>query len=71
MERMLPPASLTDGVALSTTAVAESPMSTVVAIVKSIVGQVIAVSPEGIRRVLIEGDRLFAGEQVLTGVVSY
>ncbi|MGN8259995.1 retention module-containing protein, partial [Pseudomonas sp. SMSB3] len=43
-------------------------MSTVVAIVKSIVGQVIAVSPEGIRRVLIEGDRLYAGEQVLTGV---
>ncbi|HCV40124.1 MAG TPA: hypothetical protein DGQ94_15675, partial [Pseudomonas sp.] len=43
-------------------------MSTVVAIVKSIVGQVIAVSPEGIRRVLIEGDRLFVGEQVLTGV---
>ncbi|CAK13117.1 immunoglobulin-like domain-containing protein [Pseudomonas entomophila] len=42
-------------------------MSTVVAIVKSIVGQVIAVSPEGIRRVLIEGDRLFAGEQVDTG----
>ncbi|MDH0647106.1 retention module-containing protein, partial [Pseudomonas sp. GD03867] len=43
-------------------------MSTVVAIVKSIVGQVIAVSPEGIRRVLIEGDRLFAGEQVDTGM---
>ena len=42
-------------------------MSSVVAIVKSIVGQVIAVSPEGIRRVLVEGDRLFAGEQVLTG----
>ncbi|MFB1632084.1 retention module-containing protein, partial [Pseudomonas sp. AP-1] len=42
-------------------------MSTVVAIVKSIVGQVIAVSPEGIRRLLIEGDRLYAGEQVLTG----
>ncbi|NIF30502.1 retention module-containing protein, partial [Pantoea sp. Tr-811] len=42
-------------------------MSSVVAIVKSVVGQVIAVSPEGIRRVLIEGDRLFAGEQVLTG----
>ena len=42
-------------------------MSSVVAIVKSIVGQVVAVSPEGIRRVLIEGDRLFAGEQVLTG----
>ncbi|HEY0289151.1 MAG TPA: retention module-containing protein, partial [Pseudomonas sp.] len=42
-------------------------MSSVVAIVKSIVGQVVAVSPEGIRRVLIEGDRLLAGEQVLTG----
>ncbi|MBJ9978033.1 retention module-containing protein, partial [Pseudomonas sp. S30] len=42
-------------------------MSTVVAIVKSIVGQVIAVSPEGIKRVLVEGDRLFAGEEVLTG----
>ncbi|QYX51689.1 retention module-containing protein [Pseudomonas sp. S07E 245] len=42
-------------------------MSSVVAIVKSIVGQVIAVSPEGFRRVLIEGDRLMAGEQVLTG----
>jgi Mg-chelatase subunit ChlD len=42
-------------------------MSSVVAIVKSIVGQVVAVSPEGIRRILIEGDRLFAGEQVLTG----
>ena len=42
-------------------------MSSVVAIVKSIVGLVVAVSPEGIRRVLIEGDRLLAGEQVLTG----
>uniref|UniRef100_UPI00130DA145 retention module-containing protein n=1 Tax=Pseudomonas fluorescens TaxID=294 RepID=UPI00130DA145 len=42
-------------------------MSSVVAIVKSIVGQVIAVSPEGIQRVLIEGDRLLAGEQILTG----
>jgi surface adhesion protein len=45
-------------------------MSTVVAIVKSIVGQVIAVSPEGIQRVLIEGDRLFAGDQVLTGAAG-
>ncbi|MFF7706570.1 retention module-containing protein [Pseudomonas sp. NPDC007930] len=42
-------------------------MSSVVAIVKSIVGQVVAVSPEGIKRVLVEGDRLFAGEQVETG----
>ncbi|WP_298725654.1 retention module-containing protein, partial [uncultured Pseudomonas sp.] len=45
-------------------------MSNVVAIVKSIVGQVIAVSPEGVRRVLIEGDRLFVGEQVLTGLAG-
>ncbi|MGP6423703.1 retention module-containing protein, partial [Pseudomonas pharyngis] len=43
-------------------------MSSVVAIVKSIVGQVFAVSPEGVRRVLVEGDRLFAGDQVDTGV---
>ena len=42
-------------------------MSSVVAIVKSIVGQVFAVSPEGIRRLLVEGDRLFAGEQIDTG----
>ncbi|WP_297839554.1 retention module-containing protein, partial [Pseudomonas sp.] len=42
-------------------------MSSVVAIVKSIVGQVIAISPEGIKRVLIEGDHLLAGEQIETG----
>ena len=38
-----------------------------VAVVKSIVGQVFAVSPEGIRRLLVEGDRLLSGEQVDTG----
>ncbi|MCX5508149.1 retention module-containing protein [Pseudomonas sp. BJa3] len=43
-------------------------MSTVAAIVKSLVGQVIAVSPEGIQRILIEGDRLLAGEQLDTGI---
>ncbi|PHN24258.1 hypothetical protein AO240_18300 [Pseudomonas sp. ICMP 460] len=43
-------------------------MSSVVAIVKSIVGQVFVISPEGARRVLIEGDRLFAGDQVDTGL---
>ncbi|WP_339548009.1 retention module-containing protein, partial [Pseudomonas sp. RA_35y_Pfl2_P32] len=42
-------------------------MSSVVAIVKSIVGQVFAVSPEGIRRILVEGDRLFIGDQLDTG----
>ncbi|MFY0731928.1 retention module-containing protein [Pseudomonas sp. NFX15] len=43
-------------------------MSSVVAIVKSIVGQVFVVSPEGVRRVLVEGDKLFAGDQVDTGL---
>ncbi|WHS60576.1 LapA family giant adhesin [Pseudomonas sp. G2-4] len=42
-------------------------MSSVVAVVKSIVGQVFVVSPEGIRRVLIEGDRLYTGDQLDTG----
>ncbi|QHA98457.1 retention module-containing protein [Pseudomonas sp. J380] len=43
-------------------------MSSVVAIVKSIVGQVFVISPEGARRVLVEGDRLFAGDQIDTGM---
>ncbi|WP_046040886.1 retention module-containing protein, partial [Pseudomonas fluorescens] len=43
-------------------------MSSVVAIVKSIVGQVFVVSPEGIRRVLVEGDKLYAGDQIDTGL---
>ena len=38
-----------------------------IAVVKSIVGQVFALSPDGVRRLLIEGDRLFAGDQVITG----
>ncbi|BAN50029.1 retention module-containing protein [Metapseudomonas resinovorans] len=42
-------------------------MSSVIAIVKSIVGQVYAMSPEGFRRLLVEGDRLFKGDQLLTG----
>ncbi len=42
-------------------------MSSVIATVQSVVGQVFAVSPEGIRRLLVEGDRLFKGEVVLTG----
>src|SRR5476649_2499281 len=46
----------------------KSLMSSVVAIVKSIVGQVFVISPEGTRRVLVEGDRLFAGDQVDTGM---
>ena len=43
-------------------------MSSVAAIVKSIVGQVFVVSPEGVRRVLVEGDKLFAGDQIDTGL---
>ncbi|WJV22870.1 retention module-containing protein [Pseudomonas chlororaphis] len=43
-------------------------MSSVVATVKSIVGQVFVVSPEGVRRVLVEGDRLYVGDQVDTGL---
>ncbi|MFZ3184269.1 MAG: retention module-containing protein, partial [Pseudomonas sp.] len=42
-------------------------MSSVIAIVKSIVGQVFALSADGVQRLLIEGDRLLAGDQVLTG----
>uniref|UniRef100_UPI0028AEC71C immunoglobulin-like domain-containing protein n=1 Tax=Pseudomonas sp. TaxID=306 RepID=UPI0028AEC71C len=42
-------------------------MSSVVAIVKTIVGQVVAVSAEGVRRFLVEGDRIYTGEQILTG----
>ncbi|WP_271194379.1 retention module-containing protein, partial [Pseudomonas turukhanskensis] len=42
-------------------------MSTVVAIVKSIVGQVIATSAEGAHRVLVEGDRLYTGDTLDTG----
>ncbi|WP_130909382.1 retention module-containing protein, partial [Pseudomonas mucidolens] len=43
-------------------------MSSVVATVKSIVGQVFVISPEGTRRVLVEGDRLFVGDQIDTGL---
>ncbi|MFN3580443.1 MAG: retention module-containing protein, partial [Pseudomonas sp.] len=42
-------------------------MSTVIAIVKSIIGQVFAVSPDGGQRLLVEGDRVFLGETVSTG----
>ena len=45
-------------------------MSSVIAIVKSIIGQVFALSADGAQRLLVEGDRLFAGEQVMTGATG-
>src|SRR3990167_7850476 len=43
-------------------------MSTIVAIVKSLVGQVFAVSLDGLKRQIFEGERVLQGEQVLTGL---
>ncbi|PKM26456.1 MAG: hypothetical protein CVV09_08280, partial [Gammaproteobacteria bacterium HGW-Gammaproteobacteria-13] len=43
-------------------------MSTIVAIVKSLVGQVFAVSLDGLKRQIFEGERLLMGEQILTGL---
>jgi hypothetical protein len=43
-------------------------MSTIVAIVKSLVGQVFAVSLDGLKRQIFEGERLLMGEQVMTGL---
>ncbi|WP_339082204.1 Ig-like domain-containing protein [Pseudomonas sp. TMP9] len=43
-------------------------MSTIAAIVKSLVGQVFAVSIDGLKRQIFEGERLLMGEQVLTGL---
>ncbi|CAN7210670.1 Ig-like domain-containing protein [Pseudomonas sp. LjRoot71] len=43
-------------------------MSTIVAIVKSLVGQVFAVSLDGLKRQVFEGERLLMGEQILTGL---
>nr|WP_306275370.1 retention module-containing protein [Pseudomonas oleovorans] len=43
-------------------------MSNIAAIVKSLVGQVFAVSLDGFKRQIFEGDRLMQGEQVLTSL---
>ncbi|MGY3305831.1 VCBS repeat-containing protein [Pseudomonas sp. PvR086] len=42
-------------------------MATLIGIVSKVIGQVYAVAGDGTRRALIEGDRLFAGEQLVTG----
>ncbi|RON54011.1 retention module-containing protein [Pseudomonas frederiksbergensis] len=42
-------------------------MATLIGIVSKVIGQVFAVAADGTRRVLVEGDRLFAGDQLVTG----
>ncbi|MHA6138012.1 retention module-containing protein [Pseudomonas mohnii] len=42
-------------------------MATLIGIVSKVIGQVFAVAGDGTRRVLVEGDRLFAGDQLNTG----
>ncbi|MCP1517078.1 VCBS repeat-containing protein [Pseudomonas migulae] len=42
-------------------------MATLIGIVSKVIGQVFAQGSDGTRRVLIEGDRLFAGDQLITG----
>lgn len=43
-------------------------MSSVIAIVKTVIGQVEVVSPGGGRHLVIEGDRIYRGEEVVTGL---
>ncbi|WP_146048994.1 retention module-containing protein, partial [Pseudomonas putida] len=45
-------------------------MAKLVGVVSKVIGQVIAVASDGSRRPLIEGDRLFAGEQLETGAAG-
>ncbi|MDP3978959.1 MAG: retention module-containing protein, partial [Pseudomonas sp.] len=42
-------------------------MATLIGIVSQVVGEVFAVAGDGTRRPLVEGDRVFAGEQLVTG----
>jgi VCBS repeat-containing protein len=43
-------------------------MATLIGVVSKVVGQVFAVAGDGSRRILVEGDRVYAGEQLDTGV---
>lgn len=48
-------------------------MSEVAGIIKAIIGQAFAISSDGSRRLLVEGDKIMAGEQIetsATGAVS-
>jgi VCBS repeat-containing protein len=42
-------------------------MATLIGTVTKIIGQVFAQSADGIKRALVEGDRLYAGDQLITG----
>ncbi|WP_458377735.1 retention module-containing protein [Pseudomonas fluorescens] len=42
-------------------------MATLIGIVSKVIGQVFAQGSDGTRRVLIEGDRLYTGDQLITG----
>ncbi|MBA1201505.1 retention module-containing protein, partial [Pseudomonas capeferrum] len=45
-------------------------MARLVGVVSKVIGQVVAISSDGMRRMLIEGDRLFVGEQLETGAAG-
>ncbi|MFI8481218.1 retention module-containing protein [Pseudomonas sp. NPDC078700] len=45
-------------------------MASLIGVVTQVVGEVIAVAGNGSRRPLVEGDRLFAGEQIITGAAG-
>ena len=42
-------------------------MATLIGVVSQVVGEVFAVAGDGTRRALVEGDRVYAGEQLVTG----
>ncbi|MDP3815556.1 retention module-containing protein [Pseudomonas sp.] len=42
-------------------------MATLIGVVSQVVGEVFAVAGDGARRPLVEGDRVYAGEQIVTG----
>ncbi|MGH8436885.1 MAG: retention module-containing protein, partial [Pseudomonas sp.] len=45
-------------------------MATLIGVVSQVVGEVYAVASDGTRRALSEGDRVFAGEQLVTGAAG-
>ncbi|UTW07431.1 retention module-containing protein [Pseudomonas benzenivorans] len=45
-------------------------MATLIGVVSQVIGEVYAVAGDGSRRLLTEGDRVYAGEQLVTGVAG-